>query len=73
MNQKRYFIQFSSDTCSDIPEDCPNGFTNRQKAIDRARIIFKYKESYTNEYIGGTLCVIDNNIGEAVWQRVIRK
>lgn len=68
---KRYVIQFNNESGLDVPTDCPFGFTNRQKAIDRARVIFKYKESYTNEYTGGTLAVIDTTNNSVIWVRAI--
>ena len=62
-----YDIVFNDDSNSNN-----KGFNcSKEEAIQRAEDMLKSKESYVNDYQGGTISVVCNQTGETAWERDI--
>lgn len=49
------------------------GFSlSKEEAIEKANDMLLTRDSYVNDYIGGTISVICNETGETVWEKEIK-
>lgn len=45
---------------------------SKEEAIEKANDMLLTRDSYVNDYIGGTISVVCNETGETVWEKEIK-
>lgn len=62
-----YDIQFN-----DANDSNNKGFSlTREEAIEKANDMLLTRDSYVNDYVGGTISVVCNETGETAWEKEI--
>lgn len=67
--KKTYVIQFNDSTAGDSTGVY---YTNKRIAIADARYILRNRDSYVDDYVGGTISVYCEDEGTYVWERIIK-
>lgn len=64
---KTYDVHFN-----DANDSNSKGFTlSQEEAIEKANDMLLTRDSYVEDYVGGTISVVCNETGETVWEKAI--